>query len=53
MFTDDAGKKIILSNEETALIGKNLTDLSLKVADVTKPVRDLIASFDEVNIRIA
>jgi hypothetical protein len=53
MFTDDASKNIILSDDENKLIGKNLTDLSLKVADVTKPVRDLIASFDEVNKRIA
>lgn len=53
MLVEDAGKKIILSNEELELIGKNLTDLGIKVADVTKPVTDLVKSFDEVNKRIA
>jgi len=53
MFTDDASKNIIIGEDEKKLIGTSLTDLSLKVADVTKPVRDLIKSFDEVNLRIA
>lgn len=53
MLVEEAGKKIILSNEELELIGKNLTDLGIKVADVTKPVTDLVKSFDEVNKRIA
>jgi len=53
MLTDEAGKKIIVGDNEQNLIGKSLTDLGIKVADVTKPVQDLIKSFDEVNLRIA
>jgi hypothetical protein len=53
MLQEEAGKKIILGPEETAIIGKNLTELGIKVADITKPVTDLIKSFDEVNLRIA
>ena len=53
MLQDDAGKKIIIGEDEKKLIGTSLTDLSIKVADVTKPVQDLIKSFDEVNLRIA
>jgi hypothetical protein len=52
MLQEEAGKKIALSTEETNVIGKNLTDLGIKVADITKPVTDLIKSFDEVNVRI-
>lgn len=52
MFQDDASKKIALDADELKLLGGSLIDLGLKVADITKPVKDLVKSFDEVNLRI-
>jgi hypothetical protein len=53
MLEEDAGKKIALGVEESALIGANMLELAVNISNVLKPAQDLVKSFDEVNLRIA